>query len=134
MSGEEAQLGALLPKLTAAGCSAYSLTTLDAYKATNAGSLPTTYTEVHVMERYSPAPFASGLIGSRYYRVLLRQVAQKYVNAQRERDRATTALEGSYVTVAGRDSTVISRAVSDDPIGPDGDGWVSGTSEFTYAI
>lgn len=134
MSGEEVQSAALLAMLVAADSSAYTPTTLAAYRDEHSGNLPTTYTELHVMERFVPSPYVGGQIGARFYRVRLVQVAKLYVNAQRERDRATTALEGSYLSAGGRDSTLISRALSDDPIQPADDGWFYGTSEFTYGI
>ena len=126
---EEAHGAAVVAALRAQGSAAYDLGELAKLPVK-----PAHYNEVHITERY---PLGTddrydGTTETRYWRALIRSVGQQYVNAQRERDKAS-ALVGSYLTVSGRTSTQLDLGASTDPIAPD-DGWFSGVIELIYAI
>ena len=107
------------------GSSAYTLQDLK-----DAPTLPTSYNEVTVMQKFGDGPRRSGAPSAvTQWRILVRSVAQRYANAQEMRRLAGT-LHEAKVTVAG-EVFFIERAVSDDPIAED-DGWWSGTSEYAY--
>lgn len=123
---EKAHLDAVMALLTAADARPYTLGDLKAMDPS-----PTSYNEVHVMQKFSEGPRRSGAASAvTQWRVLTRAVADSYANAQEMRARAAT-LHEAKITVAGEEF-FIERAVSDEPIAEDGPGWWSGTSEFAY--
>lgn len=123
---EKAHLDAVVALLTAANAVPMTLQQIkDA-----ADALPTSYTEVQVMQRFGSGPRRSGAPSAvTQWRILTRAVAKRYTNAQEMRRRAG-ALHEAALTVEG-ETYYVERAVSDDPIAED-DGWWSGTSEFAY--
>lgn len=128
MSAEKDHLAAVIAAMGGSTQGAYSLGDL-----AKLATLPTSYNEVHVMERLGDGPRRSSEPSTtQQWRVFIRAVSTSYANAQEMRKRSS-ALIGKTVTVDGESSTEIERAVSDDPIAPD-DGWWSGTSEFGYAL
>lgn len=131
MSTEKEHLAAVLALMGGPAQKAYSLGQLDTLKATG---LPSSYNEVHVMERLGSGPRRTSLPSqTQQWRILVRSVggagATGFANAQEMRNRAS-ALHESPLTVASQ-TYYIERALSDDPIAPD-DGWWSGVSEFHY--
>lgn len=128
---EAVHLAAVLDQLYGgAERGAYSLHGLEVFKREHDGALPSSYNEVHVMERASDGPRRTSL-GSEItqWRIFNRSVAKDYEDAQEMRRRARL-LHERKVTVAGQTFYVV-RDQTDDPIGPD-DGWFSGTTELTY--
>lgn len=123
---EKSHLDAVVALLTAANAMPMTLQQIkDA-----ATTLPTSYTEVQVMQRFGSGPRRSGAPSeTTQWRILTRAVAQRYTNAQEMRSRAAV-LHGATLIVDG-ETYYVERAVSDDPIAED-DGWWSGTSEFAY--
>ena len=122
---EKAHLDAVIALLTAADAAPMTL-----QQITDATTLPTSYTEVQVMQRLGSGPRRSGAPSEvTQWRILTRAVAQRYANAQEMRKRAG-ALHEAKLTVDG-ETFFIERSVTDDPIAPD-DGWYSGVSEFAY--
>lgn len=127
MSTEKEHLAAVLALMGGSAQGAYSLGDLDKLKAS---ALPTSYNEVHVMERLGSGPRRTSLpSGSQQWRILVRSVGKSFHNAQEMRRRASL-LHEAPLTVAGQ-TYYVERSLSDDPIAPD-DTWWSGTSEFTY--
>ncbi|MDR7253709.1 hypothetical protein J2X46_002699 [Nocardioides sp. BE266] len=125
MSSEKEHLAAVLALMGGSARGAYSLGDLKAL-----GTLPSSYNEVHVVERNPEGSDRVGsLSGVQQWRVLIRSVAQIYGNAQEMRRRAGE-LHGAQLTVAS-ENFYPRRSTTDDPIAPDS-GWWSGTSEFTY--
>lgn len=125
MSSEKEHLAAVLALMGGSARGAYSLGDLKAL-----ATLPSSYNEVHVMERLPDGPRRTSLPSqTQQWRILVRAVAQSYGNAQEMRRRASELHEAA-LTVAGQ-SYYIERSVTDDPIGPDS-GWYSGTSEFIF--
>ena len=130
MSSEKEAVTAVLAFMGGQTRGAYSVGGLAKYRADNFGKVPTSYNEVHVMERLSDGPRRTHLPSqTQQWRVLIRSVAEKYENAQEMRDRASDLHEATVVI--GGQTYYIERSVSDDPIAPDS-GWWSGTSEFTF--
>lgn len=123
---EESQLAAVVTKLRDGGSNAYSLAGLKGL-----ASLPSYYTEVHV-SKITTERTRGDTPDVRLWRVTTRAVALNYVNAQREREKAASALEGQFLTVDGSTTTRIQYDQSDDPIGPDEDRY-SGISMYRYA-
>jgi hypothetical protein len=122
---EKAHLDAVIALLTTAGASPMTLQQIK-----DATTVPTSYTEVQVMQRFGSGPRRSGAPSeSTQWRILTRAVAERYANAQEMRNRAA-ALHEATLSVGG-ETFFIERAVSDDPIAEDG-GWYSGVSEFAY--
>ena len=125
MSTEKEHLAAVVAFLGGSARGAYSLGDLK-----KLATLPTSYNEVMVMERFPDGPDRRGSLSDvQQWRILIRSVAQVYGNAQEMRARAS-ALHGASFTVAG-ETFHPRRSATDDPIAPD-DGWWSGTSEFTH--
>lgn len=125
MSSEKEHLAAVLALMGGSARGAYSLADLKGL-----ATLPSSYNEVHVMERLPGGPRRTSLPSqTQQWRVLVRAVAQSYGNAQEMRRRASELHEAT-LTVAGQ-TYYVERSATDDPIGPDS-GWYSGTSEFTY--
>ena len=122
---EKAHLDAVVALLTAASASPMTLQQIK-----DAATLPTSYNEVTVMQKFGDGPRRSGAPSAvTQWRILVRSVGQRYANAQQMRNLAS-ALHEAKVTVGG-ELFFIERAVSDDQIGEDS-GWWSGTSEFAY--
>ena len=127
MSTEAEHLAAVIALMGGAAQKAYSLGDLGKMSTT---ALPSSYNEVHVMERLSDGPRRTHLPSqTQQWRILVRSVAQEFSNAQEMRRRASLLHEAA-ITVAGQ-TYYVERAVSDDPIAPD-DGWWSGVTEFRY--
>lgn len=125
---EKAHLDAVVALLTAANAVPMTLQQIADAKAK--GTLPTSYTEVQVMQRFGSGPRRSGAPSETTQgRILTRAVAEQYANAQEMRRRAGTLHEAAF-TVEG-ETYFIERAVSDDPIHQD-DTWWSGVSEYAY--
>lgn len=123
---EQAHLAAVVALLTAADAAPMTLQDIK-----EAATLPTSYNEVTVAQRFSSGPRRSGAPSQvTQWRILVRSVAERYGNAQTMRSRAHDALHEAKVTVAGEDF-FIEHAITDDPIGED-DGWWAGVSEFAY--
>lgn len=123
---EKAHLDAVVALLTTANASPMTLQQIK-----DAATLPASYTEVQVMQRFGSGPRRSGAPSqTTQWRILTRAVAKQYANAQQMRTRAS-ALHEAALTVAG-ETFFIERAVSDDPIGEDGPDYWSGVSEFAY--
>lgn len=130
MSSEKDHLAAVVALMGGEARGAYTLADLAGLTGT---ALPAAYNEVHVMQRLGDGPRRLSLPSeTTQWRVLIRSVAQSYVNAQEMRRRADLMLE-STVTVGGESSTELERTATSDPIAPDS-GWYSGTSEFGYAL
>lgn len=125
---EELVLAAVVAKLRETDPGAYSVGQLKSMS-----TLPTSYNEVHVFSLLPTALRHDGVSASGRYGVLVRAVAQSYVNAQRMRQKAREALLYSTVTVGGVESGGIAPALADDPIGLD-DGWFSGTTELVLSL
>lgn len=123
---EKAHLDAVMALLTAANAAPMTLQQIK-----EATTLPASYNEVHVMQKFAEGPRRNGAPSQvTQWRVLIRSVAQRYGNAQEMRNRAGS-LHEAKVTVGG-ETFFIERAVSDDPIAEDDQGYWSGTSEFAY--
>lgn len=125
MTSEKDHLAAVLSLMGGSARGAYSVGELK--KMT---TLPSSYNEVHVMERLGDGPRRTSLPSqTQQWRIFVRAVAQSYANAQEMRRRASELHEAA-LTVDGQ-TYYVERSISDDPIAPD-DGWFSGTSEFIY--
>jgi hypothetical protein len=122
---EKAHLDAVVALLTAANAVPMTLQQIK-----DAATLPTSYTEVQVKQKYGAGPRRAGAPSEvTQWRILTRAVAQRYANAQEMRQRAGALHEAAF-TVDG-ETYFVERSATDDPIGED-DGWWSGTSEFAY--
>lgn len=125
MSTEKDHLAAVVALLGGSAQGAYTLGELKKLP-----TLPTSYNEVMVMERFGDGPNRRGsLSGVQQWRILVRSVAQSYANAQEMRARASV-LHGATLTVEA-EKFYPRRSATDDPIAPD-DNWWSGTSEFIH--
>jgi hypothetical protein len=123
----EAHLAAIKALLTAAGAKPYDIGELAALT-----TLPTSYTEVHVMPRLPGEERLGVWSGTQSYRVVTRAVARTHQAATVLRDRAADALQWTRFEVDGGTAGPITRELADDPIGDDED-WFSGTSSWTYS-
>lgn len=125
MSTEKEHLAAVAAFLGGSAQGAYTLGELK-----KLATLPTSYNEVMVMERFGDGPARRGSLSEvQQWRILVRSVAQSYANAQEMRARAS-ALHGASFEVDG-ETFYPRRSATDDPIAPD-DNWWSGTSEFIH--
>lgn len=123
-------MAAVLALMGGADKKAYSLHGLELHKGAHDGALPSSYNEVHVMQRLGDGPGRTSLPSAiSQWRILVRAVAQDYEDAQEMRRRGQLLHESRLVV--SEEPFFILRSLTDDPIGPD-DGWWSGTSEFTY--
>lgn len=128
-SSEKEHLAAVVAFMGGSARGAYSIADIEKLKAATT-ALPSSYNEVHVMERNPEGSDRVGsLSGVQQWRVLIRSVAQSYGNAQEMRRRASE-LHGAQIAVAG-ENFYPRRSTTDDPIAPDS-GWFSGTSEYVY--
>lgn len=130
--GEQEHLDAALALLNA-GTNPATRRAFDVDELDEMRKKPLQYTEVTVFEATPGSSRSDGETGVRRFVVLTRAVALNAQNAREMRRLDRVALDGKTVTVAGRTSTPLRKAVQDDPIGPD-DGWFSGLSEWVYAI
>jgi len=94
---------------------------------------PAYYTEVWLSERLAENHRAGGVGPATAWRLITRAVGQYEDSAEEVRRRASARLLEASVTVGSVESTIITRAVSDDPIAPD-DGWYSGVSEWQFYL
>lgn len=131
-AGEQEHLDAVLALLNA-GTNQATRRAYDLDELAERAKRPKQYTEVTVFEAITDNARGDGETGVRRFVVLTRAVALNAQNAREMRRLDRAALDGRTVTVAGRTSTPLRKAVQDDPIGPD-DGWFSGLSEWIYAI
>lgn len=123
----EAHLAAIKALLTAAGAKPYDIGELAALT-----TLPTSYTEVHLMPRLPGEERLGVWSGTQSYRIVTRAVGRTAQAAHTLRDRAAEALQWTRFTVEGATAGPITRELADDPIGDDED-WFSGTSSWSYS-
>lgn len=119
-------LAAIKALLTAADAKPYTLDEL-----ARMTTLPSSYTEVHVMPRLPGEERLGVWSGTQSYRVVTRAVGRTQQAATVLRDRAADALQWTRFEVGGVTAGPITRELADDPIGDDED-WFSGTSSWTY--
>lgn len=135
---EQAHLAAAIAAINSAQGNALSVGDIEKIKADKKQSLPASYNEVMVTERFPDGPRrgADQPSETTQWRILTRAVADRYANAVEMRARARRGLLEKTLTIgtgpAAVETTEIERLASDDPIAPD-DGWFSGTSEYGYA-
>lgn len=94
-------------------------------------NLPDSFTQVGVARRFGGQQRGSGVREGQLFRIVLRQVAKDFDNAETLRAKSA-GLENAVLTVGG-DTTTPIEFESADPIGED-DGRYSGDETWIYRI